>query len=195
MKAYVIGCLKVYRERMERFPKLEYLKFEFDMDSPFSLSFEAESQNVFYNLQLVLQSLETVLKNMEDVIEKFAVILKVFMETQEQKTSILNVNHNRPNKNQSNSITESIEHPTVRGLHEIAGLENIKNVLHMLVILPRLQPQLFQNRTISNSILLYGPPGTGKTRLVHGLAAESSAILHAISVGNLLSSYVGETEK
>lgn len=178
---------------MDCFPKLQYSKFE--MESPFSLSFEAESCNVFYKLHLVLQSLETVLKNMEDVIEKFEDILKVFMETQVPKTSTLNISHNRHNKNQSNSITDSIEHPTVRGLHEIAGLENIKNVLHMLVILPRLQPQLFQNRTISNSILLYGPPGTGKTRLVHGLAAESSAVLHAISVGNLLSSYVGETEQ
>ncbi|EFA06582.2 uncharacterized protein LOC663681 [Tribolium castaneum] len=91
--------------------------------------------------------------------------------------------------------TKSIETPRVRGLNEIIGLYEIKKTLKSLVILPKTQPQLFKNRTICNSILLYGPPGTGKTRLAHALAAEATATFYSISAGDVLSPYVGQTEK
>lgn len=46
-----------------------------------------------------------------------------------------------------------------------------------------------------NKALLYGPPGTGKTQLAHSLAAEINAQFYQVSNGDLLSSYVGESEK
>ncbi|RZC36944.1 AAA, RuvB N and/or TIP49 domain containing protein, partial [Asbolus verrucosus] len=87
------------------------------------------------------------------------------------------------------------EIPKVGGLKEIVGLYDVKKVLKSSVILPKTQPQLFQSRRICNSILLFGPPGTGKTRLVHALAAEADATFHCITAGNVLSHYVGQTEK
>ncbi|XP_044265367.1 suppressor protein of bem1/bed5 double mutants-like [Tribolium madens] len=92
-------------------------------------------------------------------------------------------------------IKNSIENPKVNGLSEIIGLYDIKKTLKSLVILPKTQPQLFYNRRICNSILLYGPPGTGKTRLAHALASEAAATFYSISAGDVLSHYVGQTEK
>ncbi|KAG8233095.1 hypothetical protein J437_LFUL013286 [Ladona fulva] len=44
-------------------------------------------------------------------------------------------------------------------------------------------------------ILLYGPPGTGKTRLAHAVAAQSGIRFYCVSSADLLSSWVGESEK
>ncbi|XP_060516599.1 uncharacterized protein LOC132696056 isoform X2 [Cylas formicarius] len=92
-------------------------------------------------------------------------------------------------------MQNTIEQPKVKGLDEIAGMTGIKKTLYALITLPRSQPQLFTNRSISNSFLLFGPPGTGKTRLIHALAAQSEAVLHTLSISDVMSSYVGATEK
>lgn len=91
-----------------------------------------------------------------------------------------------------NSISEE---PKVEGLKKIAGLWELKKVLKSLVILPRSQPQLFINRKAFNSILLFGPPGTGKTQLVHALAYEANAKLCCVTVGDILTPLVGQSEK
>ncbi|KAF5307472.1 hypothetical protein FQR65_LT06827 [Abscondita terminalis] len=101
-----------------------------------------------------------------------------------------NVNDEIKNKKPIQALT-----PRVGGLSEIAGLKNIKKILITLVVLPMLQPQLYVNQKVSNSILLYGPPGTGKTRLAHAIAAEASATFYSVSSSDLLSEYVGNTEK
>lgn len=94
----------------------------------------------------------------------------------------------------TNSV-DSVKKPRVTGLNDIAGLWEIKKVLKTLIMLPKQQPQLFINRKICKTILLFGPPGTGKTLLAHAISAEAKAVFHSISVGDILSSYIGETEK
>jgi vacuolar protein-sorting-associated protein 4 len=46
-----------------------------------------------------------------------------------------------------------------------------------------------------NRILLYGPPGTGKTKLANAFAAELNVPFYSVTSADLLSSWVGETEK
>lgn len=92
-------------------------------------------------------------------------------------------------------LNATVEVPKVASLKEIAGLNDLKSILKTLVILPKLQPQLFNHVNICNCILLYGPPGTGKTRLVHALAAEAKAVLYCISASDILSPFSGESEK
>lgn len=92
-------------------------------------------------------------------------------------------------------IENSIEVPKVKGLNDIIGLKDLKKMLKTFVILPKTQPQLFHNRKVCNSILLYGPPGTGKTRLAHALAGEAGANFYSVSAGDVLSRYIGQTEK
>lgn len=94
-------------------------------------------------------------------------------------------------------ITDAIvtEKPNVKW-DDIAGLENAKKALQEAVILPLKFPKLFQgNRRPWRGILLYGPPGTGKTDLAKACATEASCTFFSVSSSDLMSKWVGESEK
>eukprot|EP00667_Euglena_gracilis_P012182 EG_transcript_12493 len=87
------------------------------------------------------------------------------------------------------------ETPNVRW-DDVAGLQVAKDALREAVILPLQYPQLFLgNRRPWKGILLYGPPGTGKSYLAKAVATESSATFFSISSSDLLSKWLGESEK
>lgn len=79
---------------------------------------------------------------------------------------------------------------------DIAGLEQAKKALQEAVILPIKFPKIFEGaRKPWKGILLYGPPGTGKTFLAKACATEASGTFFSVSSSDLLSKYVGESEK
>ncbi|GLV36299.1 Vacuolar protein sorting 4 [Carabus blaptoides fortunei] len=95
-----------------------------------------------------------------------------------------------------NVIKNTIVVPKSSGLSTIAGMESTKCLLKEAVVLPIQYPHLFTGgRKPWNKALLYGPPGTGKTQFAHSLAAEINAQFYQVSNGDLLSHYVGESEK
>jgi vacuolar protein-sorting-associated protein 4 len=78
----------------------------------------------------------------------------------------------------------------------VAGLETAKNALKEAVIMPQMYPQLFRGeRKPWRGILLYGPPGTGKSYLAKALATEASCTFFSVSSSDLVSKWVGESEK
>ncbi|MCO5552225.1 hypothetical protein L7F22_005737 [Adiantum nelumboides] len=82
--------------------------------------------------------------------------------------------------------------------NSIGGLENVKQSLQELVILPLQRPELFAHGKLlglHKGILLYGPPGTGKTLLAKAIAKESGAVFINVKVANLLSKWLGDNEK
>ncbi|WP_297458142.1 CDC48 family AAA ATPase [Thermococcus sp.] len=89
-----------------------------------------------------------------------------------------------------------IEIPNVRW-EDIGGLEDVKQELREAVEWPLKYPEAFQGLGITppKGILLYGPPGTGKTLLAKAVANESQANFIAIKGPEVLSKWVGETEK
>ena len=89
-----------------------------------------------------------------------------------------------------------IEKPNVRW-GDIGGLEEVKGEIKEAVELPLNKPELFEKMGIRpiKGILLFGPPGTGKTLLAKAVATESEANFIAISGGEVLSKWVGESEK
>ena len=80
---------------------------------------------------------------------------------------------------------------------DIGGLDNVKQELRETVEWPLKHPQVFQQMGIEppKGILLYGPPGTGKTLLAKAVATESGANFIAIRGPEVLSKWVGESEK
>ena len=89
-----------------------------------------------------------------------------------------------------------LEVPNVRW-SDIGGLEDVKEELREAVEWPLKYPEAFQGLGITppKGILLYGPPGTGKTLLAKAVANESEANFIAIKGPEVLSKWVGESEK
>jgi len=80
---------------------------------------------------------------------------------------------------------------------DIGGLEDVKRQLREMVEWPIKNPELFEQMGITppKGILLYGPPGTGKTLLAKAVATESEANFIAVKGPEVLSKWVGESEK
>lgn len=87
------------------------------------------------------------------------------------------------------------ERPNVRW-EDIAGLEGAKETLKEAVVLPIKFPTLFQGkRQAWKGILLYGPPGTGKSYLAKAVATEANSTFFSISSSDLVSKWMGESER
>lgn len=80
---------------------------------------------------------------------------------------------------------------------DVGGLRDAKEKLRELVELPLLRPDLYKAAGIkpSKGVLLYGPPGTGKTLLAKAVATESNANFISVKGPELISKWVGESEK
>eukprot|EP01111_Echinosteliopsis_oligospora_P017007 TRINITY_DN7237_c0_g1_i1.p1 TRINITY_DN7237_c0_g1~~TRINITY_DN7237_c0_g1_i1.p1 ORF type:complete len:459 (+),score=119.25 TRINITY_DN7237_c0_g1_i1:151-1527(+) len=98
-------------------------------------------------------------------------------------------------RNESLSAAILKEKPNVKW-EDVAGLEQAKTALKEAVILPIKFPQLFKGkRKPWRGILLYGPPGTGKSYLAKAVATEADSTFFSISSSDLMSKWLGESEK
>jgi transitional endoplasmic reticulum ATPase len=80
---------------------------------------------------------------------------------------------------------------------DVAGLEEAKEYLKNRVINPMKHPEIgakFKKRP-GGGLLLYGPPGTGKTMLGKAIANEIDASFFSVRCSDVISKWVGESEK
>ncbi|HKR73237.1 MAG TPA: CDC48 family AAA ATPase [Candidatus Nitrosocosmicus sp.] len=89
-----------------------------------------------------------------------------------------------------------VEVPDIKW-QDIGGLVDIKQELQEAVEWPLKYQNVFTfaDATPPKGILLYGPPGTGKTLMAKAAANESEANFISIKGPELLSKWVGESEK
>lgn len=89
-----------------------------------------------------------------------------------------------------------IENPDVKWT-EIGGLDSVKEELREAIEWPLKHADLFTEADIvpPKGLLLHGPPGTGKTMIAKAVATNSEANFISIKGPELLSKWVGESEK
>ena len=89
-----------------------------------------------------------------------------------------------------------IEDPDVKWA-DIGGLEEVKRELQEAVEWPMKYPGLYDKlgHKMPRGILLHGPSGTGKTLLAKAVATESEANFVSVRGPELLSKWVGESER
>jgi transitional endoplasmic reticulum ATPase len=89
-----------------------------------------------------------------------------------------------------------VQRPNV-GWEDIGGLQHVKEELTEAIEWPLKHANLFAEADVQppKGILLYGPPGTGKTMIAKAVAATSEANFISIKGPELISKWVGESEK
>ncbi|XP_075494670.1 uncharacterized protein LOC142532241 [Primulina tabacum] len=80
---------------------------------------------------------------------------------------------------------------------DIGSLDETKELLQELVMLPLRRPDLFNGGLLKpcRGILLFGPPGTGKTMLAKAIANEAGASFINVNMSTITSKWFGEDEK
>ena len=81
--------------------------------------------------------------------------------------------------------------------NDIGGMESVKREVQEAVEWPLKYPQIFSHLKTKEpkGILLFGPPGTGKTLIAKAVAHESECNFISVKGPELMSKWVGESEK
>ncbi len=81
--------------------------------------------------------------------------------------------------------------------NDLGGLGTLKQELIEAIEWPLMRPEKFRQMGIRppRGILLYGPPGTGKTMIAQAVANETNANFISVRGPQMLSKWVGESEK
>jgi transitional endoplasmic reticulum ATPase len=89
-----------------------------------------------------------------------------------------------------------VEVPDVRW-NDVGGLDKAKQEIKEAVEWPLTRPDRFVSMGIKppKGVLLFGPPGTGKTLIAQAVANESNANFISVKGPQMLSKWVGESEK
>ncbi|MDE1824821.1 MAG: CDC48 family AAA ATPase [Candidatus Micrarchaeota archaeon] len=89
-----------------------------------------------------------------------------------------------------------VERPNIHW-NDIGGLESVKEELKEVVESPLKMPEAFAKMGIRpvKGVLLVGPPGTGKTLLAKAVATERESNFISIKGPEVLSKFVGESER
>ncbi len=88
------------------------------------------------------------------------------------------------------------EFPTLR-LADVGGMDAVKRRLNVAFVGPLRNPEVLRayGRALGGGLLLYGPPGCGKTFIARATAGEIGARFVSIGLNDVLSMWLGESER
>ncbi len=110
-----------------------------------------------------------------------------------------NAQSGEQNKNageEDGKIWKASQVPDVK-FDDVVGLEGVKRTIRTRMINPVKYPEKYAtyNKKTGGGVLLYGPPGTGKTMIAKAIANEVGATFYAVKGSDIVSKWVGESEK
>ncbi|XP_063682525.1 uncharacterized protein LOC134817320 isoform X2 [Bolinopsis microptera] len=158
------------------------------------LSAEVETRRK-ETLQTVAESLTGQIVNLEKIVNKIQSEGSNTSKTTPETAAL--TTKEAESQQRSEAISSTIQQSKhSHNFTQVAGLEHVKQTLRESLLLPAQFPALFQGcRAPWRSLLLYGPPGTGKTELARAVSGEADAVFFSVSTSDLISSYVGESER
>ena len=91
---------------------------------------------------------------------------------------------------------QSAEIPKI-SFADVAGLEDVKRAITIKMLNPVKYPEKYKmyGKKTGGGVLLYGPPGTGKTMIAKAIANEVGAKFYAVKGSDIVSKWVGDSEK
>ncbi|TFG35021.1 AAA family ATPase [Candidatus Thorarchaeota archaeon] len=94
------------------------------------------------------------------------------------------------------SDTIITERPNIK-MSEVAGLGDAKQAINDAILAPMKHPELFKGKARQpwRGILFYGPAGCGKTLIAKAVASEVNATFFNVSAANIVSKWLGESER
>lgn len=80
---------------------------------------------------------------------------------------------------------------------DVIGLDEAKDAIRIKMIYPLEHGDVYAalGKKSGGGVLLYGPPGTGKTMIARAAAHEAKAAFFAVKCSDIMSKWVGESEK
>lgn len=80
---------------------------------------------------------------------------------------------------------------------DVGGMEALKEQIRLNILYPFTHPELYAayGKKIGGGILLFGPPGCGKTHIARATAGELGANFYLLELNDVLSMWMGESEK
>ncbi|CAG2191080.1 VPS4 [Mytilus edulis] len=148
----------------------------------------------------VLVNLEQTLNNHTDILQAKIKQLNSNESTGTTSTIADGAKKRKKHQKQFQSQRRSAIEETIIGkgglmFDDIAGLKDAKQALRRQSLCHYTTPFVYRwNKTLKR-ILLYGPPGTGKSRLAQAISSEINSTFYCVSSSDLVSSWVGESEK
>jgi len=146
--------------------------------------------------EVVLTALSTDLENRYKNAGEFLEAIRNY-QTQ-TNISKLSAIENGQDEQREHDATKRLKIKTKgKGFDEIAGMNEIKEILYNDVILPLSEKELYEQYRVSvpNGILLYGPPGCGKTFIAERFAEEVEYNFYQIKPSDLASTYIHGTQE
>lgn len=112
------------------------------------------------------------------------------------KAAVAGNGGNGGKESEEGTLFQSVETPKMK-FADVAGMDDVKQKFTDMVIAPLKHRDLAEkyHNKCGGGVLMYGPPGTGKTFIARALAGELNAKFYVIKSSDLVSKYVGDTEK
>ncbi|WP_432893310.1 tetratricopeptide repeat protein [Kribbella sp. CA-245084] len=100
-----------------------------------------------------------------------------------------------PEEDQDPLSADAVKETTT--FDQVGGMDEIKRVIHRMVILPLSRPELYEKygRKSGGGVMLYGPPGCGKTLLARATAGECGLPFINVRIEDVMDPYLGVSER